>query len=143
MRGKRAFLLLLLLAGPAWAGEPAVKLPTEVRARPGRLTLIRAETEGKALRWVSLSEGADLLPYLDKQAIFSASAPGRYRILAYTAAVVLHRERALGAVVVERPPPPGPAPTPPGPAPSPPPPARVRAKLDSPYRADRDPDRAK
>src|SRR3954453_3999741 len=86
MRAKRASLLLLLLAGPAWAGEPAVKLPTEGRARPGRLTLIRAETEGKALRWVSLSEGAGLLPYLDKQAIFSASAPGRYRILAYTAA---------------------------------------------------------
>src|SRR3954454_13751325 len=143
MRGKRAFLLLLLLAGPAWAGEPAVKLPTEVRARPGRLTLIRAETEGKVLRWVSLSEGADLLPYLDKQAIFSAPAPGRYRILAYTAAGDVPSEPALCTVIVEGASPPGPAPTPPGPAPpppgpgpGPPPPDRLRADLEAAYRAD-------
>src|SRR5205807_2227107 len=78
--------------------------------------------------------------YLDQQAIFSAPSPGRYRILAYTAAGDVPSLPALTTVTVEGPVPPvppGPGPGPdPGPDPNPPDPL-VQA-LQAAYAAETD-----
>jgi hypothetical protein len=126
MRPQVICLLFLLLPGVLVAAEPkkdaappepSITLPTELKARPGRLLLIQAKTEGKVIRWVSLSEDADVLPYLNQGAIFSAPTAGRYRILAYTASGDVPSLPAITTVVVADPSPPGPSP---GPNPNPP-----------------------
>jgi D-beta-D-heptose 7-phosphate kinase/D-beta-D-heptose 1-phosphate adenosyltransferase len=62
MRPRQALpLLLLLLALPAPAGEPAVKLPAEVRVRPGRLTLLKAEHAGHAAHLEEAARLGDVL----------------------------------------------------------------------------------
>lgn len=125
MRPRTICLLLLFLPGIAVGAEPkkdtapsgpSITLPAELKARPGRLLLIQAKTEGKIIRWVSLSEDADLLSYLDQSAIFSAPTAGRYRILAYTAGGDVPSLPAITTVVVAEPAPPGPGP---GPNPNP------------------------
>jgi hypothetical protein len=100
------FLLPLALAADA----PTVKLPTEIKARPGRLLQIRAETDGKIVRWFCPSTDADLLPYpgADKIAIFCSPVPGKYFVYAYTAAADIPSEPAVCCVIVD-----GPTPIPP------------------------------
>jgi hypothetical protein len=120
-------LFLLLLASPAFADGPTINLPASLTARPGRLVVVKATTNGKAVKWVSLSDEADLLPYLDNSAIFNAATPGTYRILAYTALGDVPSEPAICTVTVGEPTPP----IPPGPPPIPPTPkvAKVWAVL--------------
>jgi len=120
MRPVPALLVsLVLLCPPAVsaADNPYVKLPATVAARPGRLTVLHAETNGKTVRWVSLSEGADVLPYLANSAIFSAPLAGRYQVLAYTALDDTPSDPATTTVVVAEGPPAPPGPTPPTPVP--------------------------
>lgn len=98
------------------AADPTVKLPAEVRTKPGRLLKLSAETDGKTVRWAIASEDADLIPSESgRWAIFSAPAPGRFIVLAWTAAGDVPSEAARCIVVVGDAPP-GPAP---GPAPIP------------------------
>ena len=101
-----AILLLFVLAD---AG-PAIVLPAEVSARPGRFVLLKAETEGKLVRWVMASDDADLIPFPDgKTALFVSPTPGKYRVFAWTAAGDVPSEAAHCVIVV------GPAPKPPSP----------------------------
>lgn len=110
--------IILLAVGLMLAPSgPAVSLPAEVKAKPGRLVRLEAQTDGKLVRWAMASEDADLIPFPDgRVAIFSAERPGRYLVLAWTAAGDVPSEAARCVVVVGEPaPPPGP-PQPPAPA---------------------------
>ena len=96
--------------------EPKVTLPAELKARAGRLVTITVETNGRMVRWLSLSKECDLLPIAgSKQAVFVAPARGRYEVMAWTALGDVPSEPAVLVVVVEGGPEPGP--TPPTPEP--------------------------
>jgi hypothetical protein len=90
--------------------SPQVELPSEVAARPGRLVRLEARTAGRVVRWALASDDADLVPFPDgKVALFTSPTPGRYLVLAWTAAGDVPSEAARCVVVVGEPPPPGPA----------------------------------
>jgi hypothetical protein len=75
-------LLLVIAADPV----PTIKLPAEVKASPGRLVQLKAETTGATVKWALTSDEADLIPFPDgKLAVFAAAKPGRYLVLAWTA----------------------------------------------------------
>lgn len=95
----------------ALATDPTVSLPPAVMARPGRLVQIAAKTDCKLIRWYLAGDDADLIVMEStRSAIFSAMAPGRYRILAWTAAGDIPSEPAVCVVTVGSAPP-----APPGP----------------------------
>lgn len=95
----------------ALATDPTVSLPPAVAARPGRLVQIAAKTDCKLIRWYLAGDDADLIVMEStRSAIFSAMAPGRYRILAWTAAGDIPSEAAVCVVTVGSAPP-----APPGP----------------------------
>jgi hypothetical protein len=100
---------LLLLASQALAVE--LKLPVEVKGEPAAFITIRAETPGKTVRWIALDAGLNLFP-VDllkdtKTAVVSSAKPGRYRLLAVTAAGDEPSDPKICTVIV------GNAPTPP------------------------------
>lgn len=100
------WLICLILAT-----DPTVSLPPAVAARPGRLVQIAAKTDCKLIRWYLAGDDADLIVMEStRSAIFSAMAPGRYRILAWTAAGDIPSEAAVCVVTVGSAPP-----APPGP----------------------------
>lgn len=135
----RSVLLLLLSASLASAADPTVRLPRELKARPGRLLQIKAETDGKTVRWFCPSEDVDLLPYpgADKAAIFVSPAPGKYSVYAYTAAGDVPSEPACCIITVV-------SPTPPPPPPPPPPPNDPLVQtLQTAYAAEVSPEKAK
>jgi len=95
------FPLLLLAFAPALEPPPAIKLPAEVKASPGRLVQLKAETAGAVVKWSLTSDDADLVPFPDgKLAVFAAAKPGRYLILAWTAANNEPSDAARCVVVV-------------------------------------------
>jgi hypothetical protein len=113
----RAILLLASLAAVAVAGE--VKLPAEVRVKPGRLAQVEAvSTDGKMIRWVNVHDGLDVIPSESgKWAIVSAPTAGRFKIAAYSDA---GGPPSYCIVIVEGdvvPPPVPPPPVPPPPVP--------------------------
>ncbi len=127
-------LLLVLAADP----DPVVKLPAEVAAQPGRIVQLKAETAGKVVRWALASDDADLIPFPDgKTALFSSPKPGRYLVLAWTAAGDVPSEAARCVVVVG-----GPSPTPPQPSPPPGPADPLAADFRKLFDADATPDKA-
>lgn len=139
-----ALTTLIMLRGcEAFAAEPAVKLPTEIRAKPGRLLRLQAETTNKHVRWfLSNPDDADLIPIAaEKAAIFCSPTVGRYRVFCYTAAGDVPSEPAVCVVIVGEAPDPGPKPPP---SPDPPEPSDPFAKaLQAAYAADAAPDKAK
>jgi hypothetical protein len=104
----------LLVAGAAMA-DVEITVPEKAEAQPGRFLVLKAKTTGKVVKWVSLSKGADVLPYIENQAIFVSPTPGEHRVLAYTAAGDVPSEPAICTVTVQGQPP---APVPPAPGPS-------------------------
>ncbi|HTK77620.1 MAG TPA: hypothetical protein VL371_20310 [Gemmataceae bacterium] len=123
----RRLLILLLLATTA-AGATAVsrsrsnppaplRLPAEVRGRPGRLVTIQADTTAAQVRWHAC-RGPDM-PDLwhspdGKTLVLSTPAAGRYDLIAWTATGGLPSEAVGCTVVIESPEPPVP-PQPPEP----------------------------
>ena len=104
-------LLATLFAQPP---APEIRLPDEVKAAPGRIVRLTAETTGRHVRWYLASDDADLVPFPDgTAAVFSSPKPGRYTVLAWTAAGDVPSDVARCVVVVGDPP--GPAPPPAGP----------------------------
>jgi len=104
-----ALCLLLALLG----AEPAVQLPPTLQAKPGRLVQIAAKSEQKIVKWFLIGEDADLIVMEStKAAIFSATNPGSYRVLAWTAAGDTPSDAAVCVIRVGEPP----APVPPTPA---------------------------
>ena len=119
-----ATLLLTDPVAPAVTQAPATEAvkPTEVKARPGRAVTLKADAgPGKAVQWVQATEAdADLIPSADgKTCVFVAPLPGRYLILAYSAAADVPTPATRVLVVVGDLPPPRPPapPQPPGPKP--------------------------
>jgi hypothetical protein len=130
---------LLFIALPARAAEPdmvPLKLPAEVRAPPATIFEVRAETTGKAVKWLALTPGLSLRP-IDNGRVLLASGPaGRYELLAYTALGDVPSDPARCTVVIGDPP--GPDPKPPNP-----PPDLLRAKLKAAFDSDSAPAAAK
>ena len=125
MRGRRGALLVgILLASVSWCGLawPAeVKLPAEVKGEPGAFVRVTAETKGKMVQWFAVDTGLNLFP-VDllrdtKTAVVTASRPGRYRLLAYSATGDEPGAPAVTTVVIGDAPPVPPGPVPPGPVP--------------------------
>lgn len=100
------FVCVLTLLPPV-----GIKLPTEVTAPPGRIVALKAETQGEVVRWASLADGVDLIPFPDgKTALFCSPTPGRFTVLAWTASGNIPSEAARVVVVVGTAPPPPPVP---------------------------------
>jgi hypothetical protein len=105
----------LKYAGAAAPGS--VTLPAEVKGDVGAFVVIVAQTDGKAVRFVPLDGGLSVFPseLLNnrKVTVVVASKPGRYRILAYSAAGDEPGEPAFTTVIIGNPgPEPGPTPGP-------------------------------
>jgi hypothetical protein len=103
-----------------------LKLPAEVRGEVGSFVTILAETSGKVVKFYPLDSGLSVFPPAllanTKATVVVAAQPGRYRVLAYTAAGDTPSDPVLCTVVIGGAPP-GPAPVPPAPnppAPTPP-----------------------
>lgn len=124
---RRCVSVVLLLAGslPAWAVDPAVKLPAEVRGEVGAFVRVPADSTGKEVRWFAADKGLNVFPVEllrdSRTAVVTAQAPGRYRLVAYTALADVPSLPAECVVVVGEAPPVPPGPTPPGPTPPAPP----------------------
>jgi hypothetical protein len=149
----------LLLVGPAFSAEPEVKVPvakakvadvpelkvpTEMKVKPGRLLRIPAETACKTVIWYLDSADADLVTFEStKEAVFSSPVPGKYKIIVYTAAGDVPSQPYVCVVTVEGdvPVPPTP-PTPPGPGPDPIPVDVLLQNLVKAYQADTTADKA-
>ena len=108
------------ITGVTLAAE--VKLPANVKVKPGRLVRVEASTDGKfPIKWVNLNEDVDLIPDSSgKYAIALGVKPGRFKLAAYTSDEKGPSEPAICVLEVEgsvppSPPPPGPGPTPPSP----------------------------
>lgn len=117
--------------------DPTVKLPSELKARPGRLLKIEATSSEKMIRWVNVSEDADLIvSESGRWAIFSATTPGNYRVFAWTASGDVPSEASICTVIVE-----GAIPGPPVPPPQPEDPLKTTLKAI--YGADSSADKAR
>lgn len=117
----RTALLLALVALPLAAQE--LKLPAEVKGKPGEFVVISATTTDPQVRWFGIDAGLNLFPaHLlkdSKTAVVTALVPGRYRVLAVSAKGDIPSAFAECLVVIGDP---GPTPTPtPVPDPTPPP----------------------
>jgi hypothetical protein len=92
-------MLILLLV---FAQAPSISLPPSIQAKPGRLIQIVAKTDAKTVRWfLSSPTDADLIIMEStKSAIFSATEPGKYRLVAYTAIADVPSEPAICDITV-------------------------------------------
>ena len=100
------FLLAVQWSATVLCGaEPRVLLPAEIKAKPGRLVRIEATTDGKVVKWLSMSEDADIVPFPPdgKVALFTAPSIGRHRVIAWTALGDVPSEAASCVVVVGNP----------------------------------------
>jgi hypothetical protein len=106
-------LLPLLIAVLPGDPVPPIALPAEVKARPGRIVKIDADTPGKVVRWVLPSDDADLIPLTadGKTVLFCSPTAGRFVVFAWTAVGDVPSDAARCVVIVGDPPPPTP-PTP-------------------------------
>lgn len=97
---------LMLLAGQK------LELPAEVRGEPGAFISVVAKTDGKRVRYYSLDAGLNSFPaeLLSNPAatVVTASQPGRYRLLAYTALGDVPSDPVIVTVIVGEPQPPRP-----------------------------------
>ncbi len=141
---------LLLSASISRAGDaPSVRLPTEVHGEPGEFVLVKAELAGgaKTVRWHSPDRCLKLFPSdLLKNsltAVVHTGKPGKYKLIAWTAAGDEPSDAAVCTVVIEGdgPDPPKP-PAPPGPTPPPVPPDPLAAELLRLYQGDQNPQKA-
>src|SRR5213082_1545003 len=73
---------------PADNAAPELRVPAEVRGRPGRLVVVTAETPAARVRWHACA-GPDRpdtwQPADGKTLLFSTPTPGRYEVWAWTA----------------------------------------------------------
>ncbi len=142
------YAAVLLAAVVTSAHAQKLTLPTEVKGSPGDFVTIKAETQGKIVRWYAPDPGLSLFPSEllrdTKVAVVVGRVAGRYRLVAYTAEGDAPSAPAETVIILgDVPPgpiPPGPGPTPPGPTP-PTPPAPVDPlvqKLQAAYAAETD-----
>lgn len=105
--------------------QPTIKIPSEITGKPGQFIEVKAETDGKVVRYFTFDQGLNIFPSAllsDKKAtVCTATVPGKYRLLAYTAIgdnpsdPVMVTINIVGDVPAPVPPPVPPAPVPPAP----------------------------
>lgn len=74
-------------------------------AEPGVLVKLRAETNGKEVKWRAITPGASVIAFpgqYSKEAVFCAPAAGSYKVIAWTAAGDVPTDAAEGVVTVGR-----------------------------------------
>jgi hypothetical protein len=120
---------LLLASDSGRAQEPSLKLPAEVKVSAGKFGEVKAETTGRVVKWFPLSPGLDLRPFDGGKSLLFTGQPGRYELLAYTAAGDVPSDPARVAIVIEIP-----EPLPP---PPPKPDTRLKDKLTAALAADK------
>jgi hypothetical protein len=139
---RRACLLLLLMAGPAWAAPP--KVPEAVPASPGEVVTFEVTVEkGKELGWqTTFGPKSCLLVrlYSDDPAVYSflaqPKASGSFGVAFWTVGEKKGSTVTIGGGPTP-PQPPGPGPAPPGPTPpGPSPDPALVAALTAAYRAE-------
>jgi hypothetical protein len=132
----RALALFACLLLPTVAPAQELKLPETVKGQPGSFVVVRAETDGKTVRWVMLDDGCSMLPpdlmKDSRAAIVFTPRAGKFRLLAYSAKGDEPSEPRIcileiGDAVPPKPPTP---PVPPGPI------DPLAAKLQQAYDAD-------
>lgn len=90
MKRSLSALCVLILTLPALSAPPTITLPDKVTGEVGDFIKVPATTTGKTVKWVALDKGLKLFP-IDllkdtRTAVVSSASPGKYRLLAYTAA---------------------------------------------------------
>ena len=112
-----AFAAIFSLAANAQDSPPPLKV-ADVRAVVGDWIVLRAETEGRVVRWKSLDRGLRIAPPElalrdPKTTLATASRPGKYRVACVTAKGDVPSEIVEFLVIVEAdgPEPPPPEPT--------------------------------
>lgn len=118
-------ILVLLVAD---VGDSMIRTPAEVKGDVGDFIKVEATTNCKAVKWYAMDGGLAIFP-MDllkdtRTAVVVGKQPGRYRLLAYTAAGDTPSDPAIVLVIVGNAPPPvppEPGPQPPGPNPPQPP----------------------
>lgn len=118
---KFPYLRWLVLTFPLLlAAEPAVKLPEKVQGSPGSFIRVKADTDGKQVRWLALDDGLNVFPVEllkdTKTLVVVAPVAGQYRVVAWTASGDVPSEAAVCVVVVGDGPTPPPPPSPPAPS---------------------------
>jgi hypothetical protein len=96
---------------------PSLVLPPEVHGKAGRPVALRATSTGSVVRWHCCGD-ADLYAIDSHNVLLWGPAPGRYRVMAWTAAHDVPSDPAFCDLVIDGPAP-GPTPPPPGPTPAP------------------------
>lgn len=117
-------LVLVLTPILSWGEDSLIKVPARVVGQANDFIKVGAETNCKTVRWIPIDFGLRIFP-VDllkdtRTAVVIASAPGSYRLLAYTALGDVPSEPHICEVVIVGPGPVPPNPTPPGPGPTPP-----------------------
>lgn len=83
------------------AADPSVQLPASIQVKPGRLAQITAKTEQKIVKWFLIGDEADLIVMEStRAAIFSATNPGAYRVLAWVASGDIPSDPAICTIQV-------------------------------------------
>lgn len=126
MKRLTAALAVLVVWAAAGRGQ-TLRVPAEVKGDPGAFIVVRAETEGGAVRWVALDKGLNVFPaelLSDRKATVVTGQRGSYRLLAYTATLdkdgkPLPSDPAICTVVIGDAKPIDPPPPPDGEAPIP------------------------
>ena len=117
-----SLVTVCVLATSIGAAPPELVLPAEVAGQPGEFVMVPAKTTGKAVSWKAIDPGLNLFPVIllkdSKTAVVTASRPGRYRLLAVTAAGDEVSPIAETIVVIGDAPPAPPGPNPPAPTPT-------------------------
>jgi hypothetical protein len=126
------------------AADPVIKLPAEIKMEPGTFIKVTADTDCKLVKWASIDPGLSLFPNEElknpKGTVVLAMAPGRYRLLAWSAKGDTPTDIVQTVIVVGNAPPcpptPPTPPVPPTPPPVPPVPDALSAKLQAAFTAD-------
>jgi hypothetical protein len=84
------FLTLILLSTFTWTIQgQQIKLPLVIKGKPGEFIRVPAVTDGVNVGWYSVTPGLNIFPVDllkdSKTAVVTAIAPGKYKLIAYTA----------------------------------------------------------
>jgi hypothetical protein len=78
-----------------------VTIPMEAKVAPGRLLKISADSPGKIIKWINVSDDADLIVSDGgRWAIFCSTVPGRYKVFCWTAAGDIPSEASICTITV-------------------------------------------
>jgi hypothetical protein len=136
MKAVALSLVLLLPLSARSQDAPTIKLPAELKIQPATISELKAETTGKHVKWVVLTPGLSTRACESGRTLLVSGPPGRYELLAYTAAGDVPSEAARCVVVISKDDKKEDDKTPPIP-PKPKPPDELRKRLSAAIAADK------